>query len=153
MTKQVVLDIEIYGSTNLTTEAVNFLIKSFDRKFRIFDEDPWRFSSNIPIQLKYLENTSDISNLSERLWDFVVDCSISDKDYFYSIPNLVLLDNSFNPYWIREVTQLCPNTTINICEYFESYGFTEYCAIDGEFIFYRFAKEKKKMINILNREK
>jgi len=151
MNTETVFDIEIYGPKSNARDAMDLIIRSLNGEIKFYNEDIWKSNPSGPILVKYLETCDEGLSSYEKLWERVVDFESSDSEFGYAFPNLVLIGNSYNSNWIKGITRLIPEITINVTECSEilgltSYRVTEYRATNGNFDFYRFDPNEEPLL-------
>jgi len=138
MITETVLDIEVYGPEDIAKSVMDLLLRSLNDACNMNAAAIWRLDNNERVKVEKLELSPDESCISDKLWKRVVDGELSDNEFFYSLPNLVLLNNSYNPNWIKRITHEFKSVTINVTECSELCGVTLYRATNGNFDFYKF---------------
>ena len=129
MNKIYVVDIDLYGKKNELENIMETLCNALEIEKNFSNEKIWKYKNT---DIKFSPPTNKI-NSKEKLKSFIVRGKLAKNIWFYSIPNIVIKNNSYNPQWITEIGKVYPNATICISECSDDFGVYKYKIQNGQF--------------------
>ena len=91
MNKIYVLDIDLYGKKNELENIMETLCNALEIEKNFSNEKIWKYKNT---DIKFSPPTNKI-NSKEKLKSFIVRGKLAKNIWFYSIPNIVIKNNSY----------------------------------------------------------